>query len=94
MKKIICFVLITLLTASVFAARGRTRGNQQTYIKDKFGEITDEMEIPCACQFDKHRSTAPKFLSFSGYLWACTRFDENGFCLSTERVKVDNVQQE
>jgi hypothetical protein len=84
-------LLFTLYYSNaVNAEKGRTRGVQQTYINDRFGEITDEMEIPCACQFDRHRSTAPRFLSYGEYLWACMKFDTNGFCLETERFEIDN----
>ncbi|MFT5665228.1 MAG: hypothetical protein ACI9JR_002636 [Gammaproteobacteria bacterium] len=95
-KWLFCVTLLFTLyySTAVSAERGRTRGVQQTYINDQFGEITDEMEIPCACQFDKHRSTAPKFLKYGGYLWACMEFDSNGFCLETARVKKANIQPE
>ncbi|WED29754.1 hypothetical protein L3V77_20300 [Vibrio sp. DW001] len=58
------------------------------FIKDKFGEIDNDWCIPCACQFDKNRNREAKYLPYNGYLWECTKFDNNGFCLSTERNSV------
>lgn len=95
MKKIICLILMSLIT-TVYAAdahSSRSKKVQQTYIKDKFGEERDVSKILCACQFNKSRNPG-KYKLFNGYVWVCDLYDSYGNCLGTSRVKPLDVNLE
>ncbi|MDG3086269.1 hypothetical protein P7F88_09185 [Vibrio hannami] len=81
MKKLFCLLILMFISTLSYAT-----GKQQTYIKDKFGELRGgPLEIPCACIFDKNRNPGIKYLPLNGWLWYCEGYEEDGDCKGVKR---------
>jgi len=91
MKKILFITIILCALSVVVHAKIYVRGVQQTYLKDSFGEITDEAEIVCGCNFDKNRSDWSESMIYGGYAWKCTEYTQKGYCLGVVRVAKTDI---
>lgn len=92
MKKWLFISPILLVLCTSVHAKDYVRGVQQTYLKDKFGELTDIEDIVCGCMFDKTRGDWSQTMAYDGYIWECTEYTSRGYCLGVFRKATTKIR--